>query len=230
MQNFIGPLSDEAKQHAETHAANGTDPLTPEAIGAASEFYAENLAQSAEIAAQAHTNQAIASHLSNVNPHQISPSLIGAAPASHSHAASAINSGQLAIAYGGTGASTAAAARENLGLFAIEITNFTFNEGWLLHPSSPARFYKSGSIVTVNGVFARHSGVNQQILSIPLPSTIRPLTNLALQIICSYGGSYKTELLQITTAGEMKIFSMTLTGQQFPAIINELIVNIAYQA
>jgi hypothetical protein len=115
MQNFIGPLSDEAKQHAETHAANGTDPLTPEAIGAASEFYAENLAQSAEIAAQAHTNQAIASHLSTVNPHQISPSLIGAAPISHNHAASAINSGQLAIANGGTGASTAAQALTNLG-------------------------------------------------------------------------------------------------------------------
>lgn len=127
MQNFIGPLSDEAKQHAETHAANGTDPLTPEAIGAASEFYAENLAQDAQNASFTHTNQTIASHLATTNPHQITPSLIGAAAATHSHAASAITSGQLAIANGGTGASTAAQSLTNLGAAAArQVNNYNF--------------------------------------------------------------------------------------------------------
>jgi hypothetical protein len=60
--------------HALTHAPNGTDPLTPDAIGAAA--------------------------------------------ATHTHAASAITSGQLAIKNGGTGASTAAVALANLGAIA----------------------------------------------------------------------------------------------------------------
>ena len=57
----------------------------------------------------------LSSHLAATNPHGITPNLIGAAAISHTHAASAINSEQLAIANGGTGANNAAAALTNLG-------------------------------------------------------------------------------------------------------------------
>ena len=46
----------------------------------------------------------------------ITPENIGAAPSSHNHSASSINSGTLPIARGGTGATTAAAARSSLGI------------------------------------------------------------------------------------------------------------------
>ena len=52
----------------------------------------------------------------NVN---ITPANIGAAAASHNHAASNITSGTLPIARGGTGATSAAAARTNLGLYGM---------------------------------------------------------------------------------------------------------------
>lgn len=44
------------------------------------------------------------------------PANIGAAPTSHNHSAANITSGTLPITRGGTGATTAAAARNNLGL------------------------------------------------------------------------------------------------------------------
>ena len=49
-----------------------------------------------------------------INSHGHNPADIGAAPASHSHDASGINSGVLPIARGGTGGATAAAARASL--------------------------------------------------------------------------------------------------------------------
>ena len=52
----------------------------------------------------------------NVN---ITPANIGAAAASHNHSASNITSGTLPIARGGTGATSAAAARTNLGVYGM---------------------------------------------------------------------------------------------------------------
>ena len=55
-------------------------------------------------------------HLSNFsNPHRVTISQIGAAAANHTHSTSAINSGTLSIARGGTGASTPSAACDALG-------------------------------------------------------------------------------------------------------------------
>lgn len=57
------------------------------------------------------------SHKSNTsNPHSVTLAQIGAAASSHNHAASAITSGTLPIARGGTGATSASSARENLGI------------------------------------------------------------------------------------------------------------------
>lgn len=56
------------------------------------------------------------SHLNGKNPHFITPKLIGAAATTHSHAASAINSGVLGIARGGTGGGTPYDARCSLGI------------------------------------------------------------------------------------------------------------------
>ena len=57
----------------------------------------------------------IDSHIANKsNPHGTTPSQIGAAEAGHKHSASDINSGTLAIAQGGTGASDGATALANL--------------------------------------------------------------------------------------------------------------------
>lgn len=49
-------------------------------------------------------------------PDAITPSMIGAAPASHTHSASDITSGTLPISRGGTGATSASAAKSNIGL------------------------------------------------------------------------------------------------------------------
>ena len=55
-------------------------------------------------------------HLSSSNPHSITAKLIGAAEKNHYHSANQINTGTLGIKRGGTGGTTAAAARENLGI------------------------------------------------------------------------------------------------------------------
>lgn len=49
------------------------------------------------------------------NPHEVTATQIGAAAASHTHAASDISSGVLALSQGGTGESSASAARTALG-------------------------------------------------------------------------------------------------------------------
>ena len=56
------------------------------------------------------------SQITGANPHGITPTIIGAAAASHNHNASNINAGTLPIARGGTGAGDAATARTNLGI------------------------------------------------------------------------------------------------------------------
>lgn len=63
------------------------------------------------------------SHLSATNPHKITAAGIGAAATSHTHAASAITSGTLGLSRGGTGGSTAAAARANLSVYSKSEVN-----------------------------------------------------------------------------------------------------------
>lgn len=55
-------------------------------------------------------------HFNAVNPHRVNAAQIGAAAKSHQHSASDITKGTLGLGRGGTGATTAAAARENLGI------------------------------------------------------------------------------------------------------------------
>ncbi len=63
-------------------------------------------------------------HLSNKkNPHGVTAADTGAAPVSHTHGATDINSGKLPITRGGTNATTAADARANLGAAAASHTH-----------------------------------------------------------------------------------------------------------
>ena len=58
----------------------------------------------------------INTHTGNTsNPHEVTAAQIGAANATHTHAASDVTTGAVAVANGGTGATTAADARTNLG-------------------------------------------------------------------------------------------------------------------
>lgn len=66
----------------------------------------------------------VLSHLSGDNPHCISALSIGAAARTHYHSANQINTGTLGLKRGGTGGSTAAEARENLG---IKTGQFSFD-------------------------------------------------------------------------------------------------------
>lgn len=55
-------------------------------------------------------------HFNATNPHRLTASGVGAAEKSHQHSANDVNSGTLGIARGGTGGSTPAKARFNLGI------------------------------------------------------------------------------------------------------------------
>lgn len=55
-------------------------------------------------------------HFNATNPHRLTAAGVGAAEKSHQHSANDINAGTLGLARGGTGGTTAAAARENLGV------------------------------------------------------------------------------------------------------------------
>ena len=64
------------------------------------------------------------SHLSANNPHNISPSTIGAARATHSHSTAEINKGVLPIAHGGTGYDNADDFLRAFGLFNMKVRTF----------------------------------------------------------------------------------------------------------
>ena len=70
----------------------------------------------------------------------ITPSDIGAANATHTHAASDVTSGEIPIAHGGTGAATAAAALSNLGAAAVDSDGFVTVAG---EPSYPLFIWDS---------------------------------------------------------------------------------------
>lgn len=55
-------------------------------------------------------------HINSANPHRTTAVQIGAAAKSHQHSANDINKGTLGLTRGGTGGTTAAEARENLGI------------------------------------------------------------------------------------------------------------------
>lgn len=61
------------------------------------------------------------------NPHGITAAAISAAAVNHTHSAADINSGTLSILRGGTGGTTAEAARTNLGLKNGATATFTFD-------------------------------------------------------------------------------------------------------
>ena len=63
-------------------------------------------------------------HISSSNPHNISPSTIGAARATHSHSTAEIISGVLPIAHGGTGYDNADEFLRAFGLFNMKVRTF----------------------------------------------------------------------------------------------------------
>lgn len=59
---------------------------------------------------------AVLQHMSARNPHNIDPETIGASPATHAHSATDINKGVLSIGRGGTGCTSVAELRRELGI------------------------------------------------------------------------------------------------------------------
>ena len=101
---------------------------------------------------------------------------VGAAASSHTHAAGDITSGTLAVARGGTGATTAAQARTNLGISGIGgVPNWT-------------RVWTSGTL-TFSGSASGSTSGKQTVASVQYtPPTIDPFnyTMVKLKIIATY--------------------------------------------
>lgn len=86
---------------------------------------------------------------STANPHGLTPAGIGAARAEHTHNASDITAGTLAVARGGTGGTTAATARKKLG--ACTFVDYSINvpvTGW---SGSAAPYTRT---ITVSGMLS----------------------------------------------------------------------------
>lgn len=106
------------------------------------------------------------SHLDDTsNPHNVTPAQIGAAASSHTHSASDVTSGTLPIARGGTGATTAADARINLGL---SNENLLFN---ILPLASDVSTNISANPQTVAKVDLLHFGSASWILRLSSTNT-----------------------------------------------------------
>ena len=72
----------------------------------------------------------LAAHLAASNPHNITPSKIGAAPATHNHSASQITSGTLPVERGGTGVATLAALKSKVARKITYVNATMTASGW----------------------------------------------------------------------------------------------------
>ena len=108
------PSSMTPSAHKATHKTGGSDALAPADIGAAAASHTHTKSQITDFPSSMTPAAHKATHKTGGSD-AIAPADIGAAAASHSHAAGDITSGTLPIARGGTGSSTASAARSALG-------------------------------------------------------------------------------------------------------------------
>ena len=170
-------------------------------------------------------NNAIASHLAASNPHSITPTLIGAAPTSHTHTGSQVSgnisgnaanvTGVVEIANGGTGASTAATALTNLGAAAVFTPQQSLNyySGWgTYHPNSYVpTFSKIDKLVILSGVVTRTSGALTSIFL--LPSGFRPISRRLFIAWSVIDNIYTLSRVDVDTNGVVYFIHPTTSSQ-----------------
>lgn len=166
-------------EHAEAHSSGGTDPITPESIGAATSE--EVASHEAQLSALFSDNTFFWNHLENKNnPHGVTAERVGAAKSDLS------NVDAVPIQKGGTGATTVEGARASLGAASTVLYTTTIPaSGW--SESSPYTLD-----VTVGGILS----TDVPIIDVVLPSD----TSTAKQIIEEWAkvGRVTTALDKIT--------------------------------
>ena len=125
------PSSMTPSAHKATHKTGGSDAIAPADIGAAAASHTHTKSQITDFPSSMAPSAHNATHKTGGSD-AIAPADIGAAAASHAHAAGDITSGTLSIARGGTGSSTASAARSALGAQAtvVKKTGSLTVAGW----------------------------------------------------------------------------------------------------
>jgi hypothetical protein len=160
-------------------------------------------------------DDAIASHLAATNPHQITPNLIGAATASHTHTGSQVTgnipgnaanvTGIVAIENGGTNSTTVSEAQFRLGVD-TNLHTVTFQDGWSEYASSEwkVNVQKFGRLKIINGLVKRVAGnSSRHILTLPFGS--KPENNQYI-MSCVWGywnGSYQIARVDVYPDGRI---------------------------
>ena len=157
-------------------------------------------------------------HLAATNPHQITPNLIGAATASHTHTGSQVAgnisgnaanvTGIVAIENGGTNSTTVSEAQFRLGVD-TNLHTVTFANGWSEYAPSAwkVNVQKFGRLKIINGLVARVAGnSSSHILTLPFGSKPENNQNITSCVWGYWNGSYQITRVDLRPDGKIVLF------------------------